>query len=209
MEKFQVLRAVAAPFPFANVDTDRIIRVERCARTPRGELGQWAFELERFNADGSDSAAFVLNRPPFRGAGILVADENFGCGSSREMAVWAIAGLGIRCVIAPSFGEIFFGNCFQNGVLPIRLPRPVVTDMLGRLAQATPATPERAMLTVDLQQQTILTPWGQPQRFEVEALRRAALLEGLDGIGVTLKRAVAIDAFQARQRSARPWVWQA
>jgi 3-isopropylmalate/(R)-2-methylmalate dehydratase small subunit len=207
MEQFQVLRAVAAPFPFANVDTDRIIRVERCARTPRGELGQWAFELERFNADGSDNDGFVLNRAPFRGAGILVADENFGCGSSREMAVWAIAGLGIRCVIAPSFGEIFFGNCFQNGVLPVRLPQAVVADMLARLARATQA--EGATCTVDLQQQAIATPWGEPLRFEVEPLRRQALLEGLDGIGVTLKRAAAIDAFQARQRATRPWVWHA
>ena len=120
-KKFGVLRAVAAPFPFANVDTDRIIRVERCVRTPRDELGRWAFETERFAADGRERDSFVLHRPPFRGARVLVAGENFGCGSSREMAVWAIAGMGIRCVIAPSFGEIFFGNCFQNGVLPIRL----------------------------------------------------------------------------------------
>jgi 3-isopropylmalate/(R)-2-methylmalate dehydratase small subunit len=207
MEKFEVLRAVAAPFPFANVDTDRVIRIERCARTPRAELGRWAFEMERFGADGGENPQFVLHREPFRGAGILVADDNFGCGSSREMAVWAIAGLGIRCVIAPSFGEIFFGNCFQNGVLPIRLPHAVVAGLLEQLAQAT--TPDRATLTVDLRQQTIATPWGEPIAFEVEPLRREALLEGLDGIGVTLKRAAAIDAFQQRQRGARPWVWQA
>ena len=209
MQKFEVLRAVAAPYPFANVDTDRIIRIERCARTPREEMGAWAFEMERFDPDGSERDSFVLNRPPFRGAGILVAGENFGCGSSREMAVWAVAGLGIRCVIAPSFGEIFFGNCFQNGVLPIRLPAEVVAQFHAKLAEATPATPERATRTVDLRQQLITTPWGEPVRFEVEALRREALLEGLDPIGVTLKRAAAIDAFQARQRAARPWVWQA
>ena len=209
MQKFEVLRAVAAPYPFANVDTDRIIRIERCARTPREEMGRWAFEMERFHPDGSERDTFVLNRPPFRGAGILVADENFGCGSSREMAVWAVAGMGIRCVIAPSFGEIFFGNCFQNGVLPIRLPAAVVAQFHAKLAEATPETPERATLTVDLRQQVIATPWGEPVRFEVEPLRREALLEGLDPIGVTLKRAAAIDAFQARQRSARPWVWQA
>jgi 3-isopropylmalate/(R)-2-methylmalate dehydratase small subunit len=208
MQKFEVLRAVAAPYPFANVDTDRIIRIERCARTPREEMGLWAFEMERFHPDGSERDTFVLNRPPFRGAGILVADENFGCGSSREMAVWAVAGMGIRCVIAPSFGEIFFGNCFQNGVLPIRLPAAVVAQFHAKLAEATPGTPDRATLTVDLQQQVIATPWGEPVRFEVEPLRREALLEGLDPIGVTLKRAAAIDAFQARQRSARPWVWQ-
>jgi len=209
MDKFEVLHAVAAPFPFANVDTDRIIRVERCARTPRAELGAWAFELERFGAGGSERDTFVLNRPPFRGAGILVADENFGCGSSREMAVWAIAGMGIRCVIAPSFGEIFFGNCFQNGVLPIRLSAAVVADLLRRLAQATPQAPEHATLTVDLEQQRIFTPWSDPIAFEIEPLRREALLQGLDAIGMTLKRAAAIDAYQARQRAARPWVWQA
>ena len=209
MDKFEVLRAVAAPYPSANVDTDRIIRVERCARTPRAEMGRWAFELERFNADGSDNAGFVLNRPPFRGAGILVAGENFGCGSSREMAVWAVAGMGIRCVIAPSFGEIFAGNCFQNGVLPIRLPAAVVAELQARLAAATPDTPERATLTVDLRQQLVFTPWGEPVPFQVEPLRREALLEGLDPIGVTLKRVAAIDAFEARQRVARPWVWEA
>jgi 3-isopropylmalate/(R)-2-methylmalate dehydratase small subunit len=209
MEKFDVLRAVAAPFPFTNVDTDRVIRIERCARTPRAELGQWAFESERFGTDGSENPRFVLHRAPFRGAGILVADDNFGCGSSREMAVWAIAGLGIRCVIAPSFGEIFFGNCFQNGVLPIRLPRATVSDMLQRLAQVPASAPEAATLSVDLRQQAIATPWGEPIRFEVEALRREALLEGLDAIGVTLKRADAIAAFQQRQRGARPWVWSA
>jgi 3-isopropylmalate/(R)-2-methylmalate dehydratase small subunit len=209
MQKFDVLTAVAAPYPFANVDTDRIIRIERCARTPRDEMGNWAFEMERFTPGGSDNPDFVLNRAPFRGAGILVADENFGCGSSREMAVWAVAGMGIRCVIAPSFGEIFFGNCFQNGVLPIRLPADDVMRLQQRLAEATPDTPERATLTVNLREQQILTPWGERISFSVEPLRREALLEGLDPIGITLKRSAAIDAFQARQRAARPWVWEA
>lgn len=209
MQKFEVLRAVAAPYPFANVDTDRIIRIERCARTPREDMGRWAFEMERFGADGSELDSFVLNRPPFRGAGILVAGDNFGCGSSREMAVWAVAGMGIRCVVAPSFGEIFLGNCFQNGVLPIRLPAGLVAQWQAKLAEATADTPERAILTVDLQRQSISTPWSGPVRFEVEPLQREALLEGLDPIGVTLKRSAAIDAFQARQRQARPWVWQA
>ena len=209
MERFDVLRAVAAPFPFANVDTDRIIRVERCVRTPRAELGRWAFETERFAPDGSERDSFVLHRAPFRGAGILVASENFGCGSSREMAVWAVAGMGIRCVIAPSFGEIFFGNCFQNGVLPIRLAATQVAELQSRLAQAPADQPERATLTVDLRQQSIHTPWSEPLPFTVEPLRRKALLQGLDAIGVTLQRSAAIAAFQARQRSARPWIWQA
>ena len=208
MRKFETLTSVAAPYPFANVDTDRIIRIERCARTPRAEMGHWAFELERFNADGSENDAFVLNRPPFKGAGILVADENFGCGSSREMAVWALAGMGIRCVIAPSFGDIFFGNCFQNGVLPIRLPADFIARLHGKLAEATAETPARATLTVDLHQQQIATPWGETIAFDVEPLRREALLEGLDPIGITLKRSVAIDDFQAKQRVARPWIWE-
>ena len=209
MEKFEVLRAVAAPFPFANVDTDRIIRVERCVSVPRGEMGRWAFELERFAPDGGERADFVLNRAPFRGAGILVAGDNFGCGSSREMAVWAVAGMGIRCVIAPSFGEIFFGNCFQNGVLPIRLPAAQVAEIQKRLGEAAPDAPELATLTVDLRRQSILTPWGEFVPFEVEPLRRDALLQGLDAIGMTLQRSAAIAAFQQRQRSARPWIWQA
>jgi len=209
MQKFETLRAVAAPYPFANVDTDRIIRIERCARTPRAEMGRWAFEMERYDAAGGERAGFVFHRAPFRDAGILVAGENFGCGSSRENAMWAVAGMGVRCVIAPSFGEIFFGNCFQNGVLPIRLPADVVRNFHEKLAAASAEAPEQATLTVDLREQRIETPWGEAVSFDVEPLRREALLQGLDPIGVTLQRAAAIDAFQARQRVARPWVWQA
>ena len=207
MHKFEVVAAVAAPYPFANVDTDRIIRIERCARTPREEMGAWAFEMERFQADGSENPQFVFHREPFRGAGILVAGDNFGCGSSREMAVWAVAGMGVRCVIAPSFGEIFFGNCFQNGILPIRLPAATVERLQEKLAAAR--APEAARLNVDLRAQQITTPWGEIIPFEVEPLRKQALLEGLDAIGVTLKKSAAIDAFQARQRAERPWIWQA
>lgn len=209
MQKFETLRAVAAPYPFSNVDTDRIIRIERCAGLPRAEVGRWAFEMERYDAAGAEREDFVFHRAPFRGAGILVAGENFGCGSSRENAVWAVAGMGIRCVIAPSFGEIFFGNCFQNGVLPIRLPAEVVRVFHEKLAAATAEAPERATLAVDLRAQRIDTPWGETVPFTVEPLRREALLQGLDPIAATLQRAAAIDAFQARQRGERPWVWQA
>jgi len=209
MQKFQALTAVAAPYPFANVDTDRIIRIERCARTPREEMGRWAFEMERFDADGSERADFVLHREPFRQAGIWVAGPNFGCGSSREQAVWAIAGLGIRCVIAPSFGDIFFNNCVQNGVLPIRLPAATVNELLDALGQAGPRTPELATMTVDLLAQRIDPPAGRPAiAFEVERLQREALLEGLDPIAMTLRLSDRIDAFQQRQRAARPWVWE-
>jgi len=207
MQRFEVVTTVAAPYPFANVDTDRIIRIERCARTPREEMGAWAFEMERFGADGRENLQFVLHREPFRGAGILVAGDNFGCGSSREQAVWAVGGMGIRCVIAPSFGEIFFGNCFQNGILPIRLAAATAERLQDKLAAAR--TPEAATLAVDLRSQRIGTPWGEAIAFDVEPLRKAALLEGLDAIGVTLKKSAAIDAFQARQRMERPWVWQA
>jgi 3-isopropylmalate/(R)-2-methylmalate dehydratase small subunit len=205
-DKFETLTAVAAPYPFANVDTDRIIRIERCARTPRAEMGRWAFETERFDADGKDRADFVLNREPFRQAKIFIAGDNFGCGSSREMAVWAIAGLGIRCVIAPSFGEIFFGNCMQNGLLPIRLPAGTVAELLTTLAGA--GTPERATLTIDLREQRIERPDGPSISFDVDPLQREALLEGLDSIALTLRKSACIDAFQQRQRANRPWVWE-
>jgi 3-isopropylmalate/(R)-2-methylmalate dehydratase small subunit len=209
MEKFEVVSGVAAPYPFSNIDTDRIIRIERCARTPRDRMGEWAFEMERFLTDGSENPSFILNRPPFREARILVAGDNFGCGSSREMAVWAVAGLGIRSVIAPSFGEIFFGNCFQNGILPIRLPAAIVDDIQQRLAQVSPDEAGQAVLTIDLRRQQISTAWGDQLPFDVDPRGRNALLEGLDPIDMTLRRAAAIDAFEARQRADRPWVWEA
>ena len=209
MRKIDIVSGIAAPYPFANVDTDRIIRIERCARTPREEMGRWAFEMERFDSDGRERADFILNRPPFRDARILVAGENFGCGSSREMAVWAVDGLGIRCVIAPSFGEIFFGNCFQNGILPIRLPAAIVDKLQRHLAGVGPQASEQAVLTVDLRRQVIATPWGEQLPFEVEPRGREALLQGLDPIGLTMTRSASIDAFEARQRVDRPWIWEA
>jgi 3-isopropylmalate/(R)-2-methylmalate dehydratase small subunit len=211
MQKFETLTSVAAPYPFANVDTDRIIRIERCARTPREEMGRWAFEMERFDADGGERSEFVLNREPYRGAQIFVAGENFGCGSSREMAVWALSGMGIRCVIAPSFGEIFFSNCVQNGVLPIRLPPATIDTLQARLADATAASPLRATLSVDLQRQRIEStaePAMAPIAFEVDPLQREALLQGLDPIAMTLRHTARIDTFQQRQRTTRPWVWE-
>jgi len=203
MEKFTVLDAVAAALPTPDIDTDMIIRIERCVRTPRAEMGRWAFEMARYGADGGENPDFALNRAPFRGAQILVAGENFGCGSSREMAVWAIAGMGFRSVIAPSFGEIFYGNCFQNGVLAIRLPAAAVDGLLAQLGAA--AAPVR--LRVDLPAQTVAAPDGALQRFEIDPLRKKALLEGLDAIGMTLARETEIAAWQAADRARRPWVW--
>lgn len=203
MNPFTVLRSTAAALPWSNVDTDMIIRVERCVRTPRTEMGRWAFEMARFDAAGHDNPEFPLNQEKFRGAQILVAGENFGCGSSREMAVWAIAGMGFRCVVAPSFGDIFYNNCFQNGVLAIRLPKTVVDGVLRALAAASVPLE----LTVDLSAQTLTAPDGESYAFEIDALRKKSLLEGLDAIGVTLSRAPAIAAWQERDRARRPWVW--
>ena len=203
MEKFTTLTAVAAYYPRANVDTDLIIRVERCAKVEKNGLGKYAFEMARFLADGSDNPEFPLNNGPFRQAQILVGNINFGCGSSREMAVWAIAGMGIRCVIAPSFGEIFFGNCFQNGLLPVILPQATVETIGAALA----ADPANAKLTVDLSRQVVVAPDGSEHAFAIEPLRKKALLEGLDEIGLTRLREPAIVAFQARDRVKRPWIY--
>ena len=172
MEKFTVLDAVAAALPTPDIDTDMIIRIERCVRTPRAEMGRWAFEMARYRADGSEDPGFPLNRTPFRGAQILVAAQNVGCGSSREMAVWAIAGMGFRCVIAPSFGEIFYGNCFQNGVLAIRLPGPVVESLLKALGAAS--APVR--IRVDLPAQTVAGPDSAVHRFDIDPLHFAMML---------------------------------
>ncbi len=208
MQKFEILRAMAAPFAHANVDTDRIIRIERCARVARQDMGLWAFESERFHEDGSDNPEFVLNQPLFRQVGILVASENFGCGSSREMAVWAISGMGIRCVIAPSFGEIFFGNCFQNGVLPIRLSTQEVASLQSMLLQGAKTNDSsQVTLTVDLIDQVIQTSNLQTFSFEVDPLRRISLLEGLDPIALTLKSLQMIETSEAKSQRDQPWVW--
>ena len=203
MEKFTVLKGVAAPLMVPNIDTDRIIRIERCAGIPRERQGEYMLEMMRLDADGSENPDFILNQPPFREAKILIAAENFGCGSSRENAVWALMGWGLRCVIAPSFGDIFFGNCFQNGMLPIRLPAATVE----RLAAAIQADTRNAILTVDLTRQRIVSANGEEIAFEVEPLRRRMLAEGLDEIGLTLEHEGEIAAFQSRDRGIRPWLY--
>ena len=200
MQPFSQLRGAAASLAIDNVDTDLIIRIERLTSLARGELGPWAFEALRYRADRSEDPAFVLNQPAWRDAPILVAGRNFGCGSSREGAVWALLSRGIRCVIAESFGDIFHANCFQNGVLPIR----VSAAELSRLRAACVAD---ADWQVDLQSQRIELPDGDVLSFEVDSLRRAALLEGLDDIARTLKLRGAIEAWQAQDRAARPWIW--
>ncbi|HTQ77569.1 MAG TPA: 3-isopropylmalate dehydratase small subunit [Burkholderiales bacterium] len=197
MEKFKILKGVAAPLPRENVDTDYIIRIERCTRTPKAELGNYAFEMARFLPDGRENPEFVLNQPRYRGARILVCGAFFGTGSSREHAVWALAGMGIRCVIAPSFGQIFFGNCFQNGLLPIVLPADVVEGLMARASAAEP-------FEVNLENQTVN---GQI-RFEISPRRKKMLLEGLDELGLTLAMEPKIAAFQAADRARRPWIYR-
>jgi 3-isopropylmalate/(R)-2-methylmalate dehydratase small subunit len=202
MEKFTVLKGVAAPLMLANVDTDAIIPMARLSRVERGELGRWAFESLRYLPDGSENPQFLLNQPPWRGASILLAAENFGCGSSRETAVWALWDLGVRAVIAPTFGDIFYGNCFQNGMLPVRLPAAEVEAIAAEIRSGG------REITVDLVGQRVVTASGRAIRFEIEPGRRKALLEGLDAIGVTLTYAADIDRFQARDRVQRPWLYR-
>ena len=199
MEKFTKLTAVAAPFPRKNVDTDYIIRVERCTGTPRSEIGRYAFEMARFLPGGAENPEFVFNQAPWREAKIMVCGEFFGTGSSREMAVWAIAGMGVRCLIAPSFGEIFYGNCFQNGLLAIVLPASVVDELMKNASE-----PDAKPFTVDLEKQTI----NGTVRFDIDPRRRKMLLEGLDEIGLTLALDSKISTFQAADRQRRPWIYR-
>jgi 3-isopropylmalate/(R)-2-methylmalate dehydratase small subunit len=200
MKAFTTLQGPAAALLQPNVDTDVIIRIERLTSVGRDALGAYALEALRYRADGSEDPDFVLNRAPFRDAPILITGPNFGCGSSREGAVWALLARGIRCVIGESFGDIFFANCFQNGVLALRQPGETVARIALLAAGGAP-------LTVDLLSQSLVLPTGEKISFEVEPIRRAALLEGLDDIGQTLKRGEAIAAWQRQDRQARPWVW--
>lgn len=200
MERFVRLIAVAAPLDLPTVDTDRVIPA-RFLRKPRSAgYGQFCFHDLRVGPDGSENADFVLNGPAFREARILVTAENFGCGSSREGAVWALGGRGIRAVVAPSFGDIFHENCLRNGLLPVRLPAEVVAGLRRALHTAPGST-----VTVDLPTQTVTGPDGVVHAFDVDPFRKQALLEGLDDIGFTLRHAAAIDAFGARHVAAWPW----
>ena len=203
MEKFTQLSALAAPLMRPNIDTDAIIPVKRLIGYQRHELGAFALEPYRFRADGSENPDFVLNQPRYRGAKILVTAENFGCGSSRESAVWALMAYGFRCVIAPGFGDIFTNNAFQNGLLLIRLPR----EEVDRIAEELGGAPSPAM-AIDLQSCTITTPAGRQLEFQIDGERRQALLEGRDEIAMSLLRDADIAAFQSHDRVARPWIYQ-
>ena len=201
MQPFTTLTGIAAPLPMANVDTDKIIPARYLKSISRSGFGKNLFANLRHREDGSENPDFVLNQEPYRKAEILVAYENFGCGSSREHAPWALLDFGIRCVIAPDFADIFHNNCFKNGILPVRLPREVCEKLMedARLGA-------NARLTVDLERQVVVRPNGEEIAFQVDPFRRHLLLNGLDDIGQTLEHAPAIDAYEARQRAAQPWL---
>src|SRR6187401_133421 len=189
MDKFTRLEGVAAPLKMINVDTDMIIPKNYLKTIKRTGLGKGLFDEMRFNTDGSENPDFVLNKPAYRGAKIIVAGDNFGCGSSREHAPWALLDFGIRCVIAPSFADIFFNNCFKNGVLPIVLPKEQVEILLREASEAKDPT-----FTIDLEKQEIHRPTGNEVfRFEVDAFRRHCLLNGLDDVGLTMQKGKQID----------------
>ena len=201
MEKFTKLTGVAAPMPLINVDTDMIIPKQFLKTIERSGLGKNLFDEMRYDQDGNENPDFVLNRPAYRQAQILVAGENFGCGSSREHAPWALLDFGIRCVIAPSFADIFFNNCFKNGILPIVLPQEQVDLLMDDADRGS-----NAVVTVDLENQVITGPDGGSVAFEVDAFRKHCLLNGLDDIGLTMEKGDAIDAYEAKQAATTPWL---
>lgn len=211
MEKFTKLTGIAAPLPWANVNTDDIypgpaaspvVRAGRGAvLNDRSQMGANAFAAHRWHDDLSPRQDFVLNQPPYDRAQILIARENFGCGSSREMAVWCLQGIGIRSVIAPSFGDIFYGNCFRNGVLPVKLPHEDIEQILALARSA-----DDPIFTVDLEARLVIAPDGSQRPFEVGDYHRHALLEGLDEIAAALARMPLIQAHEQAYHSTRPWL---
>jgi 3-isopropylmalate/(R)-2-methylmalate dehydratase small subunit len=202
MDPVTRLDAVAVPMPVANVDTDQIIPA-RFLRKPRKEgYGQYLFHDLRFDDDGRERPDFVLNQLPYRAARVLIADKNFGCGSSREHAVYALWDYGFRAVIAPSFGDIFYGNSLKNGFLPIVLPADVAA-VLRDQAEGHPG----ARVVVDLDRQQVTGPDGRAHRFEIDAFRKHCLLNGLDDVGLTMQKAPAIDTYEQRQRLSQPWLY--
>ena len=201
MQPFTTLTGIAAPLPMANIDTDKIIPSRFLKTIARTGLGRNLFDGLRYEADGSEKPEFVLNREPYRHAEILVTHENFGCGSSREHAPWALLDFGIRCVIAPDFADIFHANCFKNGILPIRLPRAVCDALIGDAGLGA-----NARISVDLERQVVIRPSGEEIGFEVDAFRRHRMLLGLDDIGETMQRGAQIERFEAERAAAQPWM---
>jgi 3-isopropylmalate/(R)-2-methylmalate dehydratase small subunit len=200
MEKFTTLTGVAAPLPMINVDTDMIIPKQFLKTLKRTGLGKSLFYELRYDEKGNEKPDFVLNKPAYRKARILISGANFGCGSSREHAPWALADFGIRCVVAPSFADIFYNNCFKNGILPITLPQEEIDKLLDDAARGA-----NAAISVDLVKQEIRGPDGGLIKFDIDPARKQALLEGLDEVGATLRREAEIAEFEARRKRSQPW----
>ena len=201
MDKFDTLSGIAAPMPLVNIDTDMIIPKQFLKTIKRSGLGVNLFDEMRYNSDGSEIADFVLNKPAYRNAEIIVAGENFGCGSSREHAPWALLDFGIRCVISTSFADIFYNNCFKNGILPIALPKEQVDKLMEDAERG-----ENARITVDLDRQVVSASDGTEFSFEVDAFKKHCLMNGLDDIGLTMEKVASIDSFEAKYQAAMPWV---
>lgn len=201
MDKFTTLTGVAAPLPLINIDTDMIIPKQYLKTIKRSGLGTALFSEMRYERDGKEKPDFVLNKPAYRKAKVLIAGENFGCGSSREHAPWALLDFGIRCVIAPSFADIFYNNCFENGILPIKLPQAQVDRLMAASERGANAT-----FTVDLDTQTIEMPDGDKVSFDIDSYLKWRLLNGLDSIGLTLQKSEKISRFEDSVNASRPWV---
>lgn len=201
MDKFTTLTAVAAPMPMQNIDTDKVIPARFLKTIKRSGLGVHLFDPLRYNADGSERADFILNQDGYRDAQVIIAHENFGCGSSREHAPWALQDYGIRCIIAPSFGDIFYNNSFKNGLLPIRLPRAICDALIEDAKLGG-----NARITIDLERQVVVRPNGEEIPFDVDPFRKHSLLNGLDDIGQTLQHDARIADYETARRSAQPWL---
>jgi len=201
MEAFTKLTGVSAPLPLANVDTDKIIPARFLKTIKRTGLGRNLFDTLRYDETGAERPDFVLNQPAYRHAEILIAHENFGCGSSREHAPWALLDFGIRCVIAPDFADIFHSNCFKNGILPVRLPREICDQLMDDAKLGG-----NARITIDLERRVVVRPSGEEIPFEIDEFRRNLLLNGLDDIGQTLQHAPAIEGYETRTKAEKSWM---
>jgi 3-isopropylmalate/(R)-2-methylmalate dehydratase small subunit len=200
MTPFTTLTGIAAPMPLVNIDTDMIIPKQFLKTIARTGLGKNLFDEMRYTQDGQEIPGFVLNQPAYRKSQIIIAGDNFGCGSSREHAPWALLDFGIRCVISTSFADIFFNNCFKNGILPVVLPQTAVDHLMDDAKKG-----ENARITVDLASQTVTASDGKTFAFEVDAFKKHCLINGLDDIGLTLEKASSIDAYEAKAATTRPW----
>ncbi len=201
MEKFETHRGVAAPLDMINIDTDKVIPKQFLKTIKRTGLGKHLFSEMRYQVDGSENPDFVLNKPAYRNASVLVAGDNFGCGSSREHAPWALLDFGVKCVISTSFADIFYNNCFKNGILPITVTREQLDDLMEDAEQGA-----NSILEIDLTAQEIGRPNGKKISFEIDAFRKHCLVNGLDDIGLTMHKATKIEDFEQRRAAEQPWI---